>query len=221
MAKLVIRKDELVIDERELDGQVLEIGRDPHSDLRLNDPAVSRHHARVQKILNDYYLEDLQSTNGTLLNSRPVIKHVLKDGDRIHIGGFDIVFADPKVDAVAEEDLDKTVIIQVPKGGKGVNEAREQPSMRRITPKTAMLRFFRGPNKGQSERIDRSLYTIGRPGSEVAVIARRPQGFYLLHIGGDRYPRINNKEINTTAGVQLSEGDVLEVGENLVEISFV
>ena len=54
----------------------------------------------------------------------------------------------------------------------------------------------------------------------MAAIARRPQGFFLLHIGGDRYPRINNKEIQTTKGVQLNEGDMVEVGEHLVEISF-
>lgn len=220
MAKLVIRKDDVVIDERELEGEPLDIGRDPNSGLQLNDPGVSRHHARLQKILNDYYLEDLESTNGTLLNNRQVTKHLVKDGDAIHIGGFDILFSDPKEEVMSEEDLDKTVIIQVPKAKKAARPSSE-PGMRRITPKTAMLRFFRGPNKGQQERIDRSLYTIGRPGGEVAVIARRPQGFFLLHIGGDSYPKINNIEVESTAGVQLNEGDVFEVGENLAEISFV
>ncbi len=54
----------------------------------------------------------------------------------------------------------------------------------------------------------------------MAVIARRPQGFFLLHIGGERYPRINNHEVNSVAGVKLNEADVVEVGENLAEITF-
>ena len=42
----------------------------------------------------------------------------------------------------------------------------------------------------------------------------------LLHIGGDVYPKINNKPVDSVAGVKLKEGDVVEVGENLAEISF-
>jgi len=75
-------------------------------------------------------------------------------------------------------------------------------------------------NKGNLEKIDRSLFTIGKPGENVAVIARRPQGFYLLHIGGSSFPRINNKEIDSKGGVQLQEGDMVEVGEYMAEISF-
>ena len=66
--------------------------------------------------------------------------------------------------------------------------------------------------------INRSLYTIGEPGDDVAVIARRSHGFYLLNIGGGSYPKINDQEISTSAGVQLNDGDVLEVGEHLAEL---
>lgn len=68
--------------------------------------------------------------------------------------------------------------------------------------------------------LGRGIYTIGKPGEEVAAIARRPQGFFLLPIGGQRNPRINNQEVVSIAGVKLNEADVVEVGENLAEISF-
>jgi len=54
----------------------------------------------------------------------------------------------------------------------------------------------------------------------VAVIARRPQGFFLLKIGHNSFPLINNKKVDVGGGIKLNEGDVVEVGENMLEISF-
>ena len=196
MDRLVIEKDGLERYEVQL-SERCSIGRDPESDISLNDPRVSRDHARLNRVSGDYFVQDLDSTNGTLVNDQPVDRQLLQHGDRLRIGGYQLQFFS---------------------SGKG---AEPVASQRSLIPKTARVRYFRGPHKGRSEKIERSLYTIGQPGSQVAAIARRPQGFYLLHIGGNQYPRINSKEIKTTKGIQLHEGDVLEVGENLAEISFV
>ncbi|WP_428603749.1 FHA domain-containing protein [Sedimenticola sp.] len=217
MEKLVIKKDDVLVDEMPIDKQVFTIGRDTESDLQLNDPSVSRHHATIKRIYTDLYIEDLGSTNGTQLNGRTITKHVLKAGDQLVIGSFllDMVAEAPEEE---EADLDKTVVIQ-PEAVAAARASQAKP-VRKLLPKSATLRFFRGPNKGNLEKIDRSLYTIGKPGENVAVIARRPQGFYLLHIGGSSFPRINDKEIDSKGGVQLQEGDVVEVGEFMAEISF-
>lgn len=218
MDKIVITKDSNIVKEVLLDRQRYTIGRDIDADIQLNDPSVSRHHAKLIRAYTDFFIEDLGSTNGTQLNGRTVKKHVFKSEDQLTIGSFLLKFISEE-EIEEEDDLDKTVVIQP----EAIQAARsqQQGGRRRITPKVATLRFFRGPQKGSSEKVDRSLYTIGKPGSNVAVIARRPQGFYLLHIGGSSYPRINDKEIQAGgAGVQLSEGDVLEVGEYLAEISF-
>jgi len=217
MDKIVITKDSSVVKEVQLDKQRFTIGRDVDADIQLNDPSVSRHHAKLIKAYTDFFIEDLGSTNGTQLNGCSVTKHVFKSDDQLTIGSFSLRFISEE-EVEQEDDLDKTVVIQP----EVVSAARtRRHSGRRITPKVATLRFFRGPQKGNSEVVDRSLYTIGKPGGNVAVIARRPQGFYLLHIGGSSYPRINDKEIQAGgAGVQLSEGDVVEVGEYLAEISF-
>ncbi|MCG8427878.1 MAG: FHA domain-containing protein [Chromatiales bacterium] len=215
MEKLVIFKGDEVIREFPLTLQKVTIGRDPELDISLNDPSVSRHHGQLLKIFNNYFVEDLKSTNGTMLNSHTITKHILKHGDTIQMGSFSLRYQNSDMEGVEEEDdLDKTVVLQ-PEVVQSTNR-----SPRVVTPKTAMVRFFKGPNEGKAEKIERSLYTIGRPGGQVAAIARRPQGFYLLHIGGDAYPKINNKSVDSKAGVQLSEGDVVEVGDNLMEISF-
>ncbi|HUQ42284.1 MAG TPA: DUF3662 and FHA domain-containing protein [Candidatus Limnocylindrales bacterium] len=68
------------------------IGRDPQNDIVLDDRRVSRKHAEVRLRLGRYTLYDLQSTNGTYVNGRRVAEKVLDDGDKVSIGGLEIVF---------------------------------------------------------------------------------------------------------------------------------
>jgi pSer/pThr/pTyr-binding forkhead associated (FHA) protein len=68
------------------------IGRDPQNDLVLDDRRVSRKHAEVRLRLGRYTLYDLQSTTGTYVNGRRVAEKVLEDGDKLSIGGLEIVF---------------------------------------------------------------------------------------------------------------------------------
>lgn len=68
------------------------IGRDPQNDVVLDDRRVSRKHAEIRLRLGRYTLYDLQSTNGTYVNGRRVAEKVLDDGDRISIGGLELLF---------------------------------------------------------------------------------------------------------------------------------
>ena len=215
--RLVILKNGEAENEVALKAKSMVIGRDSRSDIQLNDLSVSRRHARVTNVYNDCCLEDLGSTNGTILNEQTVTKRMLKHGDLLRIGSFTLRYLS-RDEKASKDGLDKTVIIRSSESAPA-RPVSPKDRNRVQLPKTATLRFFRGPQKGLQDRIDRALYTIGQPGGEVAAITRRAQGFYLLHIGGDRYPRINNEEIQTTRGVQLNEGDVVEVGQHLVEIS--
>ena len=221
MYKLVIMRGGVEIGEAVLDSKRISIGRDQASDIILEDASVSRHHAQLVRVLDSYYLEDLDSTNGTQRNQRSITKHILKHSDEIRIGGFTLYFVveEPAVrqePAAPPEAPDKQLV--APAATTRTESLNNEHKVQ--LPKTARLRFFRGPNAGRTEILGRGLFTIGKPGGEVAAIARRPQGFFLLHIGGARYPRINNSEVNSVAGVKLNEADVLEVGENLAEITF-
>ncbi|MES9857949.1 MAG: FHA domain-containing protein [Sedimenticola sp.] len=220
MEKLVILKDDVLIREVPMDASSISIGRDSDASITLDDPSVSRLHAQITRIYTDYYVEDLESTNGTQHNGRPVKKHILREGDRLSIGSYKLRYDSDEADS-EEDDLDKTVLIRPDALRKEPSVAPSpKPPRAGVMPKVALLHFFRGPLKGQQDQITRSLYTIGKPGSAVAVIARRPQGFYLLHIGGPSLPKINDKEIKGSGGVPLHQGDVIEVGEHLLEISF-
>jgi hypothetical protein len=76
-----------------LTGEPITIGRDPENDLVLDDRRVSRRHAEIRLRLGRYTLYDLQSTNGTFVNGRRVAEIVLSDGDRIAIGGSELVIS--------------------------------------------------------------------------------------------------------------------------------
>ncbi len=216
MDKIMILQNGHVLKEIELDKQQLVIGRDEKNGIHLGDPSVSRRHALLSCALDEYFIEDLGSTNGTLLNDRPVTKHILKSGDLLRIGEYVLSFerAEPEL-LIDDEDPEKTQVIRTiaPK-------PQQPPPPVSVAPKTATLKYFRGPRKGESEKIDRSLYTLGKPGGDVAVIARRSQGFYLMKIGKNSVPTINNKKVDVGGGIKLNEGDMVEVGENAVEISF-
>lgn len=69
------------------------IGRRHDCDIRVNSRSASRHHAQIFSVLDDDYVLDLDSKNGTFVNSRRIKKHALKDGDIISIGGFDLAYS--------------------------------------------------------------------------------------------------------------------------------
>lgn len=217
MDKIIIHQDGNVLKDVELGKQQLVIGRDDKNGIHLADPSVSRRHALLSCALDEYFIEDLGSTNGTLLNDRPITKHILKSGDLLRLGDYVLSF-ERAGQALIDEDDDpeKTQVIRrvEPK------PPQAPPRPKVIAPKTATLKYFGGPKKGESEMIDRSLYTLGKPGGDVAVIARRSQGFYLMKIGKNSVPTINDKKVDVGGGIKLHDGDRVEVGDNAVEISF-
>src|SRR6266850_1070251 len=62
------------------------IGRKSDADVVLSNQHVSRHHAKIVKMPEGYFLQDLSSTHGTFVNNQQIEQHILKDGDRISLG---------------------------------------------------------------------------------------------------------------------------------------
>lgn len=92
MGKLVQFRPDGTARDLKLDRERVTIGRRPDNDLCLPQAAVSGEHAAVVTILDDSFLEDLGSTNGTLVNGKPVTKHFLRDRDEIGIGRETLVY---------------------------------------------------------------------------------------------------------------------------------
>lgn len=112
MARLVLLRDGVGIHSYVLHEEPLSIGRHADSGVRLNHAAVSLNHARITMRPDPYLdghrealLEDLDSTNGTLVNGEPIRQQVLRHGDLIRIGQYEFSY-----DADSSDTLDSTVI---------------------------------------------------------------------------------------------------------------
>ena len=90
MPRLILSMDGLVLKEMVLEKERTTIGRKPHNDIQIDNLAISGDHAAIVTILNDAFLEDMNSTNGTYVNGQPVKKHVLQDNDVIELGKYKI-----------------------------------------------------------------------------------------------------------------------------------
>lgn len=126
MGKLVLYLADGTAREIRLDRERITIGRRPDNDVCLPEPPVSGAHAAVLTILADSFLEDLGSTNGTLVNGKAVTKHFLRDRDEIDIGRQILVYlAD---DAARPDAPPESVLRQLgAAGGAGQEPARPAP----------------------------------------------------------------------------------------------
>ena len=109
MAKLILSLDGSVLNEILLAKERTTIGRKPHNDIQIDNLAVSGEHAAIVSVANDCILEDLGSTNGTLVNGAPVKKHILRDNDVIELGKFKLKFVGTGA-AKTAADYDKTMV---------------------------------------------------------------------------------------------------------------
>ena len=75
-----------------LDADETAVGRDPGSDIFLDDITVSRHHAELRRAADGFWLHDVGSLNGTYVNRERVERAELKPGDEVQVGKFKMVF---------------------------------------------------------------------------------------------------------------------------------
>jgi pSer/pThr/pTyr-binding forkhead associated (FHA) protein len=115
MAKLILSLEGSVIREIPIDKERLTIGRKATNDIQIENLAVSGEHACIVTILADSFLEDLGSTNGTLVNGNQIKKHILQNNDVIEIGKYKMKYV---VEATASqapaEDFERTMVLRAP-----------------------------------------------------------------------------------------------------------
>ncbi len=244
MAKLILSLEGSVIREVPLDKERITIGRRPQNDIQIENLAVSGEHACIVTILNDSFLEDLGSTNGTLVNGNPIKKHILQNNDVIEIGKYKLKYvvelATAAAAPVTQDDFERTMVMKSSPGRPGAAAAPltsppagmarpaagplTSPPMPRAavpaaaTPKPAAadaqplaaLQLLTGPNAGKEIELVKNLTTLGKPGLQVAVITRRPQGYFITHVEGASFPVLNGKAIDAQAH-QLNDHDVIEL----------
>jgi len=93
--RLIVTNNGSVMNELTMDKTRALVGRSAHNDISINSRFVSRHHALLVRHGSKTFLMDLNSTNGTFVNSKRVSNHVLMHDDVITVGHHHIKFHDP------------------------------------------------------------------------------------------------------------------------------
>ena len=220
MAKLVLRRDDGGTTEYDISKDRVSIGRRSDNDIVLTNAAVSAEHCVVVTILNDSFLEDLGSTNGTFVNGRPIKRHFLQNEDLIEIGRHRATF---RTDTPAPSYVTTS---QFAKAVEPVSEAAPV-AQAALAPKStlsealldtadaadspAMLLVLNGSRSGQELVLNKDLVSLGKAGVQVVTITKRPHGYFLTHVEGKHTPIVNGKPLETQT-YPLYSNDVIELG---------
>lgn len=252
MAKLILSVDGTVLREVPLTKERITVGRKPHNDIPVDNLAVSGEHAAIITILNDSFIEDLNSTNGTLVNGKPIKKHFLQHNDVIEIGKHKLKYFNDAPAAAASADFEKTMIIRKPSAAPA---APAQPAAAPAAPsqqpaasidvktfkassathtnlpaqdasapppaapapaapagsgREGAIQVLSGAAAGRTLDLTKNLTTIGKPGTQVAVITRRPTGYFITHVEGANFPTLNGAPLGPQAH-QLNDHDLIEI----------
>jgi len=297
MAKLILSLEGSVIREIPIDKERIMIGRKAQNDIQIENLAVSGEHACIVTILNDSFLEDLGSTNGTLVNGNQVKKHILQNNDVIEIGKYKMKYVVEAVSAAAghgapAEDFERTMVMRAPKAPpkpaapapaaaapkpaapapvppaaapkpapapapaaaapkpaapapapaapapapapavpapaapkpaaapapapaaapapSSASAPAPKPAGPAEAPTLSALLILTGGNAGKEIELTKNLTTLGKPGVQVSVITRRPQGYFITHVEGASFPVVNGKALDAQAR-QLHDHDVIEL----------
>jgi len=85
--------------------------------------------------------------------------------------------------------------------------------------RAAVVQILTGPNAGKELDLVKNLTTLGKPGLQVAVLTRRPQGFFITYVEGEHFPSVNGKALNNQPQ-QLNDHDVIELAGIKMEFYF-
>jgi pSer/pThr/pTyr-binding forkhead associated (FHA) protein len=111
MARLILSLDGQTLAEYNMTKERYTVGRLPDNDIRIDNAAVSGHHSLIINILNDSFLEDLNSTNGTYVNGKLIKKHALQHDDVITVGHHQLRYVEDQAEE-PEDEFEKTMVIE-------------------------------------------------------------------------------------------------------------
>ncbi len=252
MAKLIYSLDGAFLGEYPIEKERMSVGRRPTNDIHIDNLGISGEHASILTIGNDSFLEDLNSTNGTLVNGKPIKKYVLQHGDRIEFGKFQLKYINELHAGDGTEEFEKTMILRpsyltaaphvvpaasviaapalaaplsslpsspapaivVPSPATAVvadiSPALAKPTLSSGEPAVGSIQVLNGPSAGKALTLNKALTTLGKPGVQVAVITKRPQGYFITHVEGEKFPLVNGVSIGAQANA-LHDHDVIEL----------
>ncbi len=247
-AKLILSMDGVVLQEYALNKERMTIGRKAHNDIVIDNLAVSGEHAAIVTIQNDSFLEDLDSTNGVTVNGMATKKHFLQNNDVVEIGKYKLKYLNDQPTQTTAADFERTMVLRAPpkqaaktpdlgvmtntqvgiqttaRAAQGDSTGKFDTTGSPSSPdksggQAAVVQILNGPNSGKELELVKNLTTLGKPGVQVAVLARRPHGFFITHVEGTSYPVVNGESLGEHPR-QLKDHDIIELAGVKMEFYF-
>ena len=213
MPEIIVKLGDKVVQDFFMDTEMITIGRAPDNEITIENLAISRRHATITRVDEQYILEDLGSSNGTYVNGTKIKKTALEDGDLISVGKHKLEFHSmhkPEVTApksMGAEFAQATVVISAP---------LQAPPL--------ILNVIEGPQAGEAFTVDRSETQIGRAAdNEIrlsgwsvaahhALIRRKDMTYTIESYVRFRGTYVNGEKVQEQV---LRPGDKLKIGSKI------
>lgn len=224
-SKLILTLDGEIIKEYILeDNKDITIGRKHENDIQLNDLTVSGRHALISVKNGEVFVEDLGSTNGTLVNGIHIVHSQLQHGNVIQIGHHLFTFMgdekesyEPTMFVRAEYDETQIVLPEWEMNERAV-QMRGQP--------LGGLKKVNDPLGNTGIEMRKAFSTIGYQGKKLAQINRSDSGYTIMAIGGVQsrrstdIPLLNGRAV-TANPQRLHENDVVSIAGIEMEFYYI
>lgn len=220
MIKIILKFNGAVVKEELVVQEETTVGRKPDNDIVIDNPAVSGRHCRVFMEGGAFFVEDLNSTNGTYLRGVKITKVPLHHQDELAIAKHTLVFINDEEAAASAKaapvSSDATVIMTAPRPAvssspSGVERVGHLKILvggdisAKPVPLTALTTYI-----GKSEHAQIRLKGLFQP-DLAAAISKKTDGYSLSALK-DKTVKLNGDHVMDQAQVLLKEGDVIDVG---------
>ena len=199
-----------------LKGSML-IGSDPKCTLHIDSLALQPQHARLDTQGDTTVVVDLDTEAGTFINSKPIKKQMLKDGDVIRVGKHLLTYQYESITQQDEEpsfEIDTQQLELAPEVTQTAGGDSDKAAPEKVNDegkRLAWLQIMNGQNLGKTISLNRNMTNLGKPGVATAVITRRNDGYFLSHLEGDKPPLVDEKPIGTHS-YKLIDGETVQIG---------
>jgi len=210
MGKLTIKPQKGTAREIGLKLGDMSVGRSSSCDIVLkDDKSVSSRHALIKTVGNKSTIEDLNSTNGTFIDTKRIQKHELAHGETIIIGEYQMLYRD----VVA---LDAPAFGQPTKSAVPTNVTSQENT--RVITGYPQLIALDGKDTGKHLPLMKEETLLDNPGKNPARISRTAHGYLLTAQVGPGEPRLNDKPV-PPSGQLLETGDIISVAGTRFQVN--
>lgn len=194
---------------------------DSTNGVEVNGVGVKKHFLQNNDLIEigkyklKYINDQLSQTNAADFEKTMVLRAPIKPVAPV-LGESSLSQTQVNPQVAAAKEIEKTgqFTAQQP-----VVRSAPQPAKATPAPQAAAVQILTGPNAGKELELVKNLTTLGKPGVQVAVLTRRPHGFFITHVEGVDHPLVNGKSLGDQPH-QLQDHDMIELAGIKMEFYF-